>query len=146
MIVNEIFHAVKCNRCSEIFDSGEIAYWSDEDTAVENALESDWIEINNKHYCPDCYDEVEGEDVIREDYPEHVKKLRQFFDKIIMGSISIFEYEDYFMFKHRLYNSTQLNGYDEDYILNRFGDKIISIGYEKNEGYNIIECIIKIRN
>jgi hypothetical protein len=28
----------------------------DEGTAKEQAMESEWAEIGDKHYCPDCYE------------------------------------------------------------------------------------------
>lgn len=30
--------------------------WLDEGTAKEQAMESEWVEIGDKHYCPDCYE------------------------------------------------------------------------------------------
>lgn len=36
-------------------DDGIIA-WGDECTAKEQAMESEWAEIGDKHYCPDCYE------------------------------------------------------------------------------------------
>ena len=44
MIVSEIFYGVKCNRCGEQYEDGEHHFWSDESGAIENAMESEWIE------------------------------------------------------------------------------------------------------
>ena len=33
-----------------------ISAWLDEGTAKEQAMESEWAEIGDKHYCPDCYE------------------------------------------------------------------------------------------
>lgn len=30
--------------------------WPDKCTSREQAMEDDWIEVDNKHYCPDCYE------------------------------------------------------------------------------------------
>ena len=55
MIVSEIFYGVKCNRCGEQYEDGEHSFWSDEDNAIENAMESEWIEEKGKHYCDKCF-------------------------------------------------------------------------------------------
>ena len=34
--------------------SMELWLWLDEGTAKEQAMESEWVEIGEKHYCPDC--------------------------------------------------------------------------------------------
>ncbi len=56
MIKPVTMYMVFCDRCGKYFqnDNGVCAY-PDSDIEVE-ALESEWREINGKHYCPDCYE------------------------------------------------------------------------------------------
>ena len=50
-------YSVICDRCGKTYgvDDG-IDCWVDECTAKEQAMESEWAEIGDKHYCPDCYE------------------------------------------------------------------------------------------
>ena len=57
MIKPVTMYSVICDRCGKIYDRDDsIIAWSDEGTAKEQALESEWVEIEDKHYCPDCYE------------------------------------------------------------------------------------------
>lgn len=51
-------YSVVCDRCGKTFidEFNGIAAWLDEGTAKEQAMESEWAEIGDKHYCPDCYE------------------------------------------------------------------------------------------
>jgi len=47
---------VICDNCGK--DSSEdcdYSAWNDQDYAWDCAKEDDWIEVENKHYCNDCY-------------------------------------------------------------------------------------------
>ena len=57
MIKPVTMYSVVCDRCGKTFgeDDGSIA-WTDICSAREQAMESEWVEIGDKHYCPDCYD------------------------------------------------------------------------------------------
>jgi len=57
MIKPVTMYSVICDRCGKTYgeDDGVIA-WVDECTAKEQAMESEWAEIGDKHYCPDCYE------------------------------------------------------------------------------------------
>ena len=43
---------------SFVTDVGEfwrtVLFWEDESSAITYALNSKWVEIGDKHYCPDC--------------------------------------------------------------------------------------------
>lgn len=57
----EMFTVV-CDNCG--VDNGkdqEYSCWGDEGYAKEQAMESNWIEEGDKHYCEDCY-EYDDED------------------------------------------------------------------------------------
>lgn len=57
----EMFTVV-CDNCKlDIGTVGEFAAWNDELGAKEVAMESGWIREEEKHYCPDCY-EYDDED------------------------------------------------------------------------------------
>ena len=98
MIVPEIFYGVKCDRCKEIFEAGDHAYYSDKSSVLDEALDYAWIEQNGKHYCPNCYaqDEETDEITIRPDIPEAVKKIQKFILNITRNSHNTREKEDSF--------------------------------------------------
>lgn len=98
MIVPEIFYGVKCDRCGEIHESGEYAYYSDESNALDEAKESDWIEQNGKHYCPCCYTQDEETEAItiRPNIPESVKKIQKFIRTITRNNPETREKNDSF--------------------------------------------------
>ena len=148
MIVSEIFYGVKCNRCGEQFEDGEHSFWSDENGAVENAMESEWIEEKGKHYCTNCYDyndEFETQS-IRPDFPEHVRKIKKFLEKIIVGhSIFVREHSDNFIISKILYNQTGLNSYDTNYITDFLGNKLESIDVKKHERYSSYQVLVVVK-
>ena len=58
MIKPVTMYSVVCDRCGKplIDEFNGIGAWLGEGTAKEQAMESEWIEIGDKHYCPDCYE------------------------------------------------------------------------------------------
>lgn len=68
----EMYQAV-CDGCGKYYydDFNGFVAWSDEVAAQNAATENEWMEINGKLYCPDCY-EYDGE---LDDYV--VKKNRE---------------------------------------------------------------------
>lgn len=57
-----IFYAVKCDRCGEHFE-GEYEYYTDASDARDASQEEGWVGIGGKHYCTNCYEEKDGENV-----------------------------------------------------------------------------------
>lgn len=57
MIKPVTMYSVVCDRCGKTFidEFNGIGAWLDEGTAKEQAMDSEWAEIGDKHYCPDCY-------------------------------------------------------------------------------------------
>ena len=47
-----------CDGCGKRleYDGGAISAWYDQLTVSELMQDSEWLEINGKHYCPDCYE------------------------------------------------------------------------------------------
>ncbi len=60
----EMFTVV-CDNCGEdIGASSEYSCWNDSSYAEENAMESDWIKHDGKHYCPECYSYNDNDELI----------------------------------------------------------------------------------
>lgn len=147
MIVKEIFYAVKCNRCSKIHNETEYSFWSAECDAIEQAMQSEWTEIEGKHYCTECYEFNDEKDdyVAKRDFPEHVDKITNFLQKIAnCYSVEVLDSDDFFIISARLsYQKNKLFYFDENYILESFKGKIISLEYEALR-YGNHKCLIKV--
>lgn len=64
MILEETFFAVKCDNCGKVNENYDgISFWASKECALELSVGEDWEEIEGKHYCPDCF-EVNDEDEI----------------------------------------------------------------------------------
>ncbi len=49
-------YTIVCDNCKKIStDQFDICGWNDKDYALECAKDDNWIECEDKHYCPDCY-------------------------------------------------------------------------------------------
>lgn len=56
MIKEVIMYTVICDGCgTDCNEDAEHSCWNDESYAVDDAMEQDWIEEGDKHYCPWCY-------------------------------------------------------------------------------------------
>ena len=64
-IFEEKMYGIACDNCSEICEDDEgHNVWPDKESAIVNALEwGDWIEHEDKYYCPECY-EMDDNDCI----------------------------------------------------------------------------------
>jgi len=147
MIITEVFYGIKCDRCGKLFEDGEHSFWCDESSAIENSSDSDWSEKNGKHYCPNCHEVNEETDEVKvfEEYPQQLKTLNGFIDKILKGiSRDVLEYEDSFLIKCRFYYKPKLDLFEVDYIKSLLGEKFISLDYEQGI-YNRSICQIKIK-
>ena len=58
MIKSVTMYSVVCDRCGKQFidEFNGIVAWLDEETAKEQAIESEWVKIGDKLYCPYCYE------------------------------------------------------------------------------------------
>lgn len=147
MIITKVFYGIKCDRCGELFEDGEHSFWSDESSAIENSTDSDWAEVNNKHYCSNCHEVNDETDEIKvfEEYPQQLKTLNDFIDKILKGvSRNVLEYDDNFLIKCNFYYKPKLDLFVVDYIKSLLGEKFISLDCEV-ERYNKFTCSIKMR-
>ena len=56
MIKEVTYYDIICDRCGKsLTEESEMCY-PDKDSALMVAEQSEWVEINGKHYCPDCYE------------------------------------------------------------------------------------------
>ena len=55
MIKSVTMYSVVCDRCGKPFCEGDtIITGADKKSVRGCAFESGWVEIGDKHYCPDC--------------------------------------------------------------------------------------------
>ncbi len=48
-------YTVVCDNCGvDANEHEEIGAWGDKEYALDSAMESDWTEIYDKHYCNNC--------------------------------------------------------------------------------------------
>jgi hypothetical protein len=104
-------------------------------------MENEWQELNNKHYCPNCYtiNEETDEVVVKTPYPDKLIKLRKFLEKVLNVRTRIFEKEDQFTVKVNIYNSKTLLESDEMFIRNLLD---VSIIQKEEKKYSEIEYTI----
>lgn len=56
MIQKVEMYTVVCDNCGDdIGASQEYSCWNDESAAYENAMNSDWHQEGDKHYCTGCF-------------------------------------------------------------------------------------------
>ena len=149
MITNEIFYGIKCNRCNELYDDGEHSFWMDESSAIENAMDSEWVEEKGKHYCPDCHDYDEDHEAytIRPDFPDYLKTLNKFLDNVCRaGERKVIETTESVNVKFRLWNRIAITAFEEQYIKSLLADKFIKIRTEETGArFKTIWHIIEIK-
>ena len=56
MIKEVTYYDIICDRCGKSFSEESEMCYTDKDSALMVAEQSEWIDINGKHYCPDCYE------------------------------------------------------------------------------------------
>ena len=91
MVKPEILYTIQCDRCGELLEGGP-EYWYDVESALESAKSSEWLMLDNKHYCPECYviNEDDKEE-IKEPIPRQITKLKDF---LRIVSSSYFSFTD----------------------------------------------------
>jgi len=64
MIKEVKMFTVICDNCkADSNRNSEYSCWNDEGTARDTAMESDWHEEGDKHYCPDCFNVDDNDNV-----------------------------------------------------------------------------------
>lgn len=57
MIKEVIMYTVICDNCQkDVNENQEYSCYNDEMNANDIAMESNWIKCGDKHYCADCYE------------------------------------------------------------------------------------------
>lgn len=56
MIIEVEMYSIQCDSCKRVgVEDSDYAGWNDKTTVWEEADNSEWIKIDDKHYCPNCY-------------------------------------------------------------------------------------------
>ena len=56
MIKEVTYYDIICDRCGKSLINESETCYPDKDSAEMFAEQSEWVEINGKDYCPDCYE------------------------------------------------------------------------------------------
>ena len=56
MIKQVTTYSAICDRCGKTFETDGCIAWTDKQSSIYYALASEWKEIGDNHYCPDCYE------------------------------------------------------------------------------------------
>ena len=75
-------YAMFCDNCNELYSEpcSDYTMWVDENGARESSAEEGWIEHNGKHYCPDCYELDDDDNIIIKEIKE--KKMTKDLNKL----------------------------------------------------------------
>ena len=60
MIKEKIVYTVRCDKCGRELHDGDVLGWTDEDSAVFIARESEWEEREGEWLCPVCLHKEAG--------------------------------------------------------------------------------------
>jgi hypothetical protein len=65
MIQTKKIYTIICDNCNSDFSQEDeyINQYEDQELMQEIALDEEWIEIDKKHYCPQCYTIDEYDDI-----------------------------------------------------------------------------------
>ena len=63
MIKDKTVYTYICDKCGkDICDETDYIGWND--LGVYDIYDEGWVEVGDKHYCPDCYDYNEEDELI----------------------------------------------------------------------------------
>lgn len=64
-------YKIVCDCCGETFENanGNVCYADDPDGSLieSDVPDSDWIIVGDKHYCPDCYEYDDDDNIVTKD-------------------------------------------------------------------------------
>ena len=63
MIKEVTYYDIICDRCGKSLINESETCYPDKDSALMVAEQSEWMDINGNHYCPDCYELDEVTDI-----------------------------------------------------------------------------------
>jgi len=65
MIKEITMYTAICDNCKcDVCEIKEYSCWDSKGFAEDIAIELDWIEEYDKHYCPDCYEYGDNDELI----------------------------------------------------------------------------------
>jgi len=64
MIVEKTFYAVKCDNCGKLNEGYDYSFYSDKDSAIELASESEFYIGEKIHFCSDCHSIDDNDNLI----------------------------------------------------------------------------------
>jgi len=66
MILRLDYYTVVCDNCGKQYCDEQNGYsaWNYEHAAMEYASEEGWLKEDDKHYCPDCYEYDDNDNLI----------------------------------------------------------------------------------
>lgn len=64
MIIEIPMFTVECDRCKKLYSTDEYAGWNDINYAWECASDAEWEDVDDKHYCPNCFDRDDDGEII----------------------------------------------------------------------------------
>ena len=56
MIKEVTYYDIICDSCGKSLTEESETCYPDKDSALMVAEQSEWMDINGNHYCPDCYE------------------------------------------------------------------------------------------
>lgn len=59
-------YAMFCDNCNELYSEpcSDYTMWVDENGARESSAEEGWLEHNGKHYCTNCYELDDNDNIV----------------------------------------------------------------------------------
>ena len=63
MIKEVTYYDIICDCCGKSLTEESETCYPDKDSALMVAEQSEWMDINGNHYCPDCYELDEVTDI-----------------------------------------------------------------------------------
>jgi hypothetical protein len=65
MIKEVTMYTVICDNCGvDSNENAEYACWDDKSYAEKSAMEDTWIKENHKHYCKDCWEYNDDDEIV----------------------------------------------------------------------------------
>jgi Zn finger protein HypA/HybF involved in hydrogenase expression len=66
MIQKVEMFTIKCDNCGKLYEDEHQGFcaWNYEGAAWEYASEENWIREDDKHYCPNCYEYDDDDNLI----------------------------------------------------------------------------------
>ena len=78
MIKSIEMFTVVCDNCGKSADEGtDYAGWNDKEYAKDIAMEANWVNENDKHFCTNCYEYDDDYNLIIKEYESKRKPKQQ---------------------------------------------------------------------